>query len=55
MHALVAANYRRTVCARGDCDDNGQRPVKDESEENECDDDVDKRRNDVEEDKLRVG
>ena len=48
------ANCRRTVCARGDCDDNGQRPVKDESEEDECDDDVDKCRNDVEQDELYV-
>lgn len=47
-------NWRRTVCARSDCDDNGQRPVEDESEENERDDNVDKCRNDIEQDKLCV-
>ena len=47
-------NCKRTVCARSNCDDNGQRPVEDESEENECDNNVDKCGNDIEQDKLRV-
>jgi len=47
-------NCKRTVCARSDRDDNGERPVKDESEEDECNDNVDKCGNNVEQDKLRV-
>ena len=43
---------RLTVRAGGNCDDNSQRPVKDDSEENECDRNIDKCRNDVEQDKL---
>ena len=47
-------NCKRTVCACGDRDDNGQRPVEDESEENKRDDNVDKCGNDIEQDKLRI-
>jgi len=52
--ALATVECRRTVCARSDCNDNGQRPVKDESEKDERDDDIDKCGNDVEQDKLRA-
>ena len=54
QYVLGTTNWRRTVCARSDCDDNGQRPIEDKSEENKCDDDVDKCGNDVEKYELQV-
>lgn len=44
----------RTVCAGCDRDDDGQRPVKDEGENDECNDNVDKSGNDIEQDKLWI-
>ena len=41
-----------TIGTGGDCNDNSQRPIKDEREQDQRDDYVDKRGNDVEQDKL---
>ena len=48
------AKRRRTVCDCSDCDDDRQRPVKDESEKNQRDDNVDKRGDDVEQYQLQI-
>lgn len=42
----------RTVCTGCNCDDDGQRPVKDEGENDERNDNVDESGNDIEQDKL---
>ena len=54
QYALVTASCRRTVCACRDCDDNGQRPVEENSEDDKCDKNVDKCGDDVEQYELRI-